>query len=219
MIQSKTSNTNLVFNKLPISLIMMLVSLTLGYFFNLRPVLQQWSDEKAIIKTLKQNIQHKQQQLVDLATQKREVLRLQQTVQMIMQTYHVKPNSNISPLKNPIIPFSLEFSMNQSLFNEISHAAEANGLIINLFKPLPENNYDFLQEIPIQLTVTGGYLQLIAFIDQLTKFNIMMTFPQFSIIHADPEQSTAVNNSSGNTDKLIMTMTVNIYQFNQNENA
>lgn len=90
----------------------------------------------------------------------------------------------------------------------ISEIGIRNGLVIELFSLMPEVACDFYIELPITITVMGGYHQLALFLSQIAAMERMVTFHDFEIIRDSVDKQT---DNSG--DLLIMRMTLKIYQY------
>ena len=87
-------------------------------------------------------------------------------------------------------------------------AGTASGIQVNMIKPQSLLQQNFYNILPIQITVTGNYPQLSQFIKLLNQLKMLMTFPEFSLTHANATLSTAMDSEPSNFDKLILTMTI-----------
>lgn len=221
MRQTITINSSLATHKFHLTAILMTIILAAGYFFNLKPLIQQWLVVRSNNHHLLQQIAQDGTKTSHLAKTLQEVEKLQTSLQNILQKYNAlsvtTDTTDITDNQNVNIPYSLEFSAQQKVFGQIAQAATSAGLAINSFKPLPENNVDFMHVTPIQVTVTGGYFQLIDFIDMLNKLNLLVTFPDFTITHTNSNLSTGMNNTAGKTDQLTMSLKLNLYNMNNKE--
>jgi type IV pilus assembly protein PilO len=57
------------------------------------------------------------------------------------------------------------------LLSNISTKARESGLEIILFRPRPENFKEFYAEIPVDIVVRGGFINAVAFFDEVGRFN------------------------------------------------
>ena len=58
-----------------------------------------------------------------------------------------------------------------SLLSSISQSGRDAGLDFLLFKPLPERDKEFYAEIPVSITVTGNYQNVVLFFDKVSRLN------------------------------------------------
>jgi type IV pilus assembly protein PilO len=99
-----------------------------------------------------------------------------------------------------------------SLLQDISQAAQVDGLKQDLFQPGNEAPKDFYSEKPIQLVVEGGYHDFGKFVSDVATLPRIVTLHNISI---HPQSG------SGN-DNLIMTLTAKTYRYledNQQQSA
>ncbi len=107
------------------------------------------------------------------------------------------------------------------LIDSISKLAIANGLEIDLVKPKDEVERDFYAEMPIDISVTGDYHSLGLFISQVGTLQKIITFNDFTITIAPPQNQP--NPSSSDADKraysvkgstvLVMDATARTYRY------
>ncbi len=81
-----------------------------------------------------------------------------------------------------------------SLLDEISKAGKSAGLEVQLFQP--ENTVDsqFYKEIPLSMTVRGGYHQMADFFYQVAGLNRIVTIPSISMDRVKPEKDSTARN-------------------------
>jgi len=90
-----------------------------------------------------------------------------------------------------------------SLLQDISQAAQVDGLKQDLFQPGGEVPKDFYAEKPIQLTLEGGYHDFGKFVSDVATLPRIVTLHNINI----RPQSGAAN------DNLIMTLTAKTYRY------
>lgn len=90
-----------------------------------------------------------------------------------------------------------------SLLQDISQAAQVDGLKEDLFRPGSEAPKDFYSEKPIELTLEGGYHQFGKFVSDVATLPRIVTLHNISIRPA----------SGTGTDNLVMTLTAKTYRY------
>ncbi len=90
-----------------------------------------------------------------------------------------------------------------SLLQDISQAAQVDGLKQDLFRPGSEAPKDFYSEKPIDLTLEGGYHQFGKFVSDVATLPRIVTLHNINIRPA----------SGSGTDNLIMTLTAKTYRY------
>lgn len=94
-----------------------------------------------------------------------------------------------------------------SLLQDISQAAQVDGLKEDLFRPGNEAPKDFYAEKPIDLTLEGGYHEFGKFVSDVATLPRIVTLHNINIRPA---------NGSGN-DNLVMTLTAKTYRYLEDE--
>jgi type IV pilus assembly protein PilO len=90
-----------------------------------------------------------------------------------------------------------------SLLQDISQAAQVDGLKQDLFRPGSESPKDFYAEKPIDLTLEGGYHEFGKFVSDVATLPRIVTLHNINIRPA---------NGTG-TDNLVMTLTAKTYRY------
>jgi type IV pilus assembly protein PilO len=90
-----------------------------------------------------------------------------------------------------------------SLLQDISQAAQVDGLKQDLFRPGSESPKDFYSEKPIDLTLEGGYHEFGKFVSDVATLPRIVTLHNINIRPA---------NGTG-TDVLVMTLTAKTYRY------
>ncbi|HEY1268679.1 MAG TPA: type 4a pilus biogenesis protein PilO [Candidatus Binatia bacterium] len=78
------------------------------------------------------------------------------------------------------------------LLTNISNKARESGLDILLFRPKPENPQDFYAEIPVDVTVRGGFHNLVAFFDQVGRLNRLVNINNIDMKNTKPSNDDAI---------------------------
>ena len=92
-----------------------------------------------------------------------------------------------------------------NLLQDISQAAQVDGLKQDLFRPGNESNKDFYAEKPIDLVLEGGYHELGKFVSDVAALPRIVTLHNISIKSA--------GGASGGSDNLTMTLTAKTYRY------
>lgn len=166
--------------------------IAIGYLFDLHRLQLNYFSQHQQYILLQQQFSKIQQQTSDLNSARIELTKLQATFNSIHQDMVTSDNS-------------------QTLVNNILQAATTSGIQVNMIKPQTLLQQNFYSVLPIQITVTGNYPQLSDFIKLLNQLKMLMTFPEFTLTHANANLSTAMDSAPNNSDKLILTMTINVY--------
>ena len=90
-----------------------------------------------------------------------------------------------------------------SLLQDISQAAQVDGLKQDLFQPGNESAKDFYAEKPIQLTLEGGYHDFGKFVSDVATLPRIVTLHNINIRPV----------SSNGNDNLIMSLTAKTYRY------
>jgi type IV pilus assembly protein PilO len=100
-----------------------------------------------------------------------------------------------------------------SLLESISNTGIALGLTFQLFAPQPEIKHAFYVEIPVNITMVGTYEQMIRFFIKLSNLSQLITVHDFTVTSATDMNEALAEATSPAQEKLIMTVTVKIYQY------
>lgn len=92
-----------------------------------------------------------------------------------------------------------------SLLQDISRAAQVDGLKQDLFRPGNETTKDFYAEKPIDLVLEGGYHELGKFVSDVAALPRIVTLHNITIRPA--------NGATGGTDNLTMSLTAKTYRY------
>ncbi|MCI0993313.1 type 4a pilus biogenesis protein PilO [Pseudomonas corrugata] len=91
------------------------------------------------------------------------------------------------------------------LLEDITRTGLGSGLEFEEIKLLPEVTQPFYIELPIQITVTGGYHDLATFVSGVAGLPRIVTLHDFDIAPADPESGS----------KLRMSIQAKTYRYNE----
>ena len=95
-----------------------------------------------------------------------------------------------------------------SILQDISQAAQVDGLKQDLFRPGPEVTKDFYAEKPIELQLEGGYHDFGKFVSDVAALPRIVTLHNIVI-----RPTNGGGSSSGNSDNLTMTLTAKTYRY------
>lgn len=89
-----------------------------------------------------------------------------------------------------------------SILQDVSQAAQVDGLRQDLFRPGPEGTKDFYADTPIDLQLEGGYHDFGKFVSDVAAL------PRIVTLH-----NIVIKPSGGTSDSLTMTLTAKTYRY------
>jgi len=78
------------------------------------------------------------------------------------------------------------------VLTDVSNKAREAGLDILLFRPKTENPQEFYAEIPVDVTVRGGFHSLVGFFDEVGRLNRLVNINNIDMKNAKPNDDQAV---------------------------
>ncbi len=106
-----------------------------------------------------------------------------------------------------------------SLLVDISQTGLAAGLQERLFQPGAETRKDFYAELPIKITLTGGYHEFGNFVSGIAALPRIVTLHDFEITRAQTRQASA-GRAPAPSDELTLDLTAKTYRYlDENEIA
>lgn len=78
------------------------------------------------------------------------------------------------------------------LLSNISTKAKESGLEIVIFRPRPENAKDFYAEIPVDITVRGGFHHVAMFFDEVSRLSRLVNLTNIDMKSPKPEGERVV---------------------------
>jgi type IV pilus assembly protein PilO len=78
------------------------------------------------------------------------------------------------------------------LLMNISNKARESGLDILSFRPKVENPQEFYAEIPVDVTVRGGFHSLVSFFDEVGRLNRLVNINNIEMKNAKPNDDQAI---------------------------
>lgn len=172
--------------------VLSLAVIALGYWFLIKPGIEQSEALKRKETTLKQEFEQKQQQAANLQAYKDQLKSLQD-----------KFGEMLSKL-----PAEHEMP---GLLEDISKTGIASGLTFELFAPQPEFAHDFYIEMPIKISVVGNYHQLAVFLSRIAQMGRIVTLHDFDIVR--PKASKRSKSKKPPSDRLEMNLIAKIYRY------
>ena len=94
-----------------------------------------------------------------------------------------------------------------SILQDISQAAQVDGLKQDLFRPEPESSKDFYAEKPIDLQLDGGYHDFGKFVSDVAAL------PRIVTLHNIVIKPAAGGSGGSGTNALTMTLTAKTYRY------
>lgn len=77
-----------------------------------------------------------------------------------------------------------------SLLSSISSLAKDAGLDVSLFKPRPEIVQDFYSEVPVSISVEGGFHQVATFFDEVGRLDRIVNISEIAMIDPVVDRET-----------------------------
>ena len=96
-----------------------------------------------------------------------------------------------------------------SLLTAISDSGQAVGLDFLLFAPKAEKKKEFYAEIPVSMSLRGGYHNLAVFFDQVARLNRIVNIEDIKMSRGKKGK----NSSASSSQKLTATCTAVTYKF------
>jgi len=127
-----------------------------GYWFLIKGQMEELDRAERIEVQLRAEFEDKQRRAANLAAYEAQLEEIERMFASLLQ----------------LLPSTAEIP---SLLVDISQAALAVGLEIELFQPRPEVNRTFYAEVPIQLRVRGNYEQLAEFVSGVSAMPRIVT--------------------------------------------
>lgn len=190
-----------------LSLFISSIILLLGYWFDTKRQLELMHYAKQEEVTLKDNFEKKMHQAVNLPVYLVQMENMKKTFGGLLRQLPEKTE----------VP---------ALVEDVSHQGLATGLEFLSIRMQPERVIDFYVELPIEISVMGGYHQFAEFISNVAALPRIVTLHDF-VIHAQSDQSKGgtpgplpvakdpkkEKQSEFNTDQLVMNITAKTYRY------
>lgn len=159
--------------------------LALGYNFHLSDMQAQLEQQAAEEETLKQQFSTKAFQAANLEAYKAQMKEMEESFGALLRQ----------------LPSDTEVP---GLLEDITRTGLGSGLEFEEIKLLPEVTQQFYIELPIQISVVGGYHDLATFVSGVSSLPRIVTLHDFEIKPVEP----------GSTSKLRMSILAKTYRYN-----
>lgn len=166
-------------------ILLMILVLSLGYSFS--------------ISDLQSHLELKREEESTLKEQFADKARMAANLELYTQQMKEMENSFGVLLRQ--LPSDTEVP---GLLEDITRTGLGSGLEFEEIKLLPENTQQFYIELPIQITVTGAYHDLAAFVSGVAGLPRIVTLHDFDLAPANPEGGS----------KLRMSILAKTYRYN-----
>jgi type IV pilus assembly protein PilO len=112
--------------------------------------------------------------------QLKESLAKKQQISVNLAAYQTQAKTleNIAEQLNRQLPVQSEIP---SLLENVSQLAQNNGLLIKLVRPMETSPHQYYVAIPLYMSVTGNYQEIVNFIAALSSMNRIVTISDFSL--------------------------------------
>ncbi|MCP8467449.1 type 4a pilus biogenesis protein PilO [Pseudomonas sp. ZM23] len=165
--------------------LLMAVMLALGYNFHLKDLQDQLDRQAAEEETLKQQFASKAFQAANLEAYKTQMKEMEESFGALLRQ----------------LPSDTEVP---GLLEDITRTGLGSGLEFEEIKLLPEVTQQFYIELPIQISVVGGYHDLATFVSGVASLPRIVTLHDFEIKPV----------SADSTSKLRMSILAKTYRYN-----
>jgi len=166
-------------------ILLMAVVLALGYNFHLKELQEQLDRNREEEQTLKQQFSTKAFQAANLEANKGQMKEMEESFGALLRQ----------------LPSDTEVP---GLLEDITRTGLGSGLEFEEIKLLPEVTQQFYIELPIQISVVGGYHDLATFVSGVSSLPRIVTLHDFDIKPA----------STDSTSKLRMSILAKTYRYN-----
>ncbi|MBO3278179.1 type 4a pilus biogenesis protein PilO [Pseudomonas schmalbachii] len=166
-------------------ILLMAVVLALGYNFQLRDLQDSLDRQRSEEETLKQQFSSKAFQAANLEAYKDQMKEMEESFGALLRQ----------------LPSDTEVP---GLLEDITRTGLGSGLEFEEIKLLPEVTQQFYIELPIQISVVGGYHDLATFVSGVSSLPRIVTLHDFEIKPA----------SADSTSKLRMSILARTYRYN-----
>lgn len=167
------------------ALLLMVLVLGGGYYFHLSDMQANLDQQKAEEETLKQQFSSKAFQAANLEAYKEQMVEMEASFGALLRQ----------------LPSDTEVP---GLLEDITRTGLGSGLEFEEIKLQPEVAQQFYIELPIQISVIGGYHDLATFVSGVSSLPRIVTLHDFEI---KPE-------SAGSSSKLRMSILAKTYRYN-----
>lgn len=166
-------------------ILLMAVVLALGYNFHLKDLQEQLDRQASEEETLKQQFASKAFQAANLEAYKTQMKEMEESFGALLRQ----------------LPSDTEVP---GLLEDITRTGLGSGLEFEEIKLLPEVTQQFYIELPIQISVVGGYHDLATFVSGVASLPRIVTLHDFEIKPV----------SADSTSKLRMSILAKTYRYN-----
>ncbi|WP_152226782.1 type 4a pilus biogenesis protein PilO [Pseudomonas sp. SCB32] len=166
-------------------ILLMAVVLALGYNFHLKDLQEQLDRQRSEEETLKQQFSSKAFQAANLEAYKTQMKEMEESFGALLRQ----------------LPSDTEVP---GLLEDITRTGLGSGLEFEEIKLLPEVTQQFYIELPIQISVVGGYHDLATFVSGVSSLPRIVTLHDFEIKPA----------SADTTSRLKMSILAKTYRYN-----
>lgn len=169
--------------KIGVLLLVFLVILGAGYWFDWKGQLEQIDTEKAKEEELKKTFKVKKTEALDLPLYRKQLEDIEKQFGALLKQL---------PGKSEI----------DALLTDINQAGLGRGLQFDLFKPAAEESMkDFYAELPISIKITGNYHDIGAFASDVGKLSRIVTLNDIALVPA--KDNTLIMDATAKTFRYL----------------
>ncbi|MEB0044790.1 MULTISPECIES: type 4a pilus biogenesis protein PilO [unclassified Pseudomonas] len=166
-------------------LLLMVMVLSLGYYFYISDLEDQLAVKRAQETTLKEQFARKASMAANLELYTQQMKEMEDSFGVLLRQ----------------LPSDTEVP---GLLEDITRTGLGSGLEFEEIKLLPEVTQQFYIELPIQITVTGAYHDLATFVSGVAGLPRIVTLHDFDLVPVNPDGGT----------KLHMNILAKTYRYN-----
>lgn len=184
-----------LFRALAVGIIFLVVSVLLVWYFvtGANGILPDLRKAEAEQKSLWNTFDEKQRKAANLEAYRQQLAEIERTFGAMLRQ----------------LPGKTEVP---SLLVDISQTGLAAGLQERLFQPGGENKKDFYAELPIKITLTGGYHEFGLFVSGIAALPRIVTLHDIEITRG-VSRGASRNRAPAPTDQLTMNLTAKTYRY------
>jgi len=175
--------------KRAVACVLAMLILFLGYYFDISNLLDRYNDLQDEQDKLKTSFEEKQQQAALIDEYRDQMKQMRTRFGTLLKQ----------------LPEDTEVP---GLVEDVSRQALSSGLELSSIKLQPEQQQDFYAELPMEISVKGGYHQLATFVSNVAALSRIVTLHDFSL-DSDPAQL--------GHDALSMKIVAKTYRYRQED--
>ena len=168
------------------------------YQANIRALLQEFHSEESKEQTLREEFEKKVNDSANLEAYRAQMTEMEASFEALLKQ----------------LPQETEVP---ALLDDISNKGEDSGLLFNLVDLQPEKKEEFYIELPISVSVVGGYHDFGSFVSGIASLPRIVTLGDFSISPAGGSAIKKSDSAGSSKGDLTMTIVAKTYRYRPKE--